>query len=57
MSTKLPDGERAPVIGCGGGIGRGIAQALKDEGAIVLGSDIVAPPAIWWSAASEAAFS
>lgn len=45
MSTKLLDGERALVTGCGGGIGRGIAQALKAEGAIVLGSDIKAPPA------------
>ncbi len=45
MSTKLLEGERALVTGCAGGIGRGIAKALKDEGAIVLGSDIVAPPA------------
>lgn len=44
MSTKLLDGERALVTGCSGGIGRGIARALKAEGAIVLGSDIVAPP-------------
>jgi NAD(P)-dependent dehydrogenase (short-subunit alcohol dehydrogenase family) len=42
---KLLDGERALVTGCGGGIGRGIARALKAEGAAVLGSDIVAPPA------------
>ena len=30
---------------CAGGIGRGIARALKAEGATVLGSDIAAPPA------------
>ena len=45
MSTKLLEGERALVTGSAGGIGRGIATALKAEGAIVLGSDIVAPPA------------
>jgi NAD(P)-dependent dehydrogenase (short-subunit alcohol dehydrogenase family) len=45
MSTKLLEGEHALVAGCAGGIGRGIARALKEEGAIVLGSDIVAPPA------------
>jgi NAD(P)-dependent dehydrogenase (short-subunit alcohol dehydrogenase family) len=45
MSTKLLEGERALITGCGGGIGRGIAKALKAEGATVLGSDIVAPPA------------
>src|SRR5882724_2146707 len=45
MSTKLLEAERALVTGCAGGIGRGIAKALKDEGATVLGSDIVAPPA------------
>jgi NAD(P)-dependent dehydrogenase (short-subunit alcohol dehydrogenase family) len=44
MSTKLLEGERALITGCGGGIGRGIARALAAEGAIVLGSDIVAPP-------------
>jgi NAD(P)-dependent dehydrogenase (short-subunit alcohol dehydrogenase family) len=44
MSTKLLEGERALITGCGGGIGRGIAKALKAEGATVLGSDIVAPP-------------
>lgn len=43
MATNLLDGERALVAG--GGIGRGIAQALKAEGATVLGSDIKAPPA------------
>ena len=45
MSTKLLEGERALITGCAGGIGRGIAKALKDEGATVLGSDITAPPA------------
>ncbi len=45
MSTKLLEGERALITGCAGGIGRGIARALKEEGATVLGSDIAAPPA------------
>ena len=45
MSMKLLEGERALVTGCAGGIGRGIAKALLAEGAQVLGSDIVAPPA------------
>ncbi len=45
MSLKLLEGERALVTGCAGGIGRGIANALQAEGAIVLGSDITAPPA------------
>ncbi|WP_295135738.1 SDR family oxidoreductase [uncultured Reyranella sp.] len=45
MSMKLLEGERALITGCAGGIGRGIAKALKAEGAIVLGSDITAPPA------------
>ena len=45
MSTRLLEGERALVTGCAGGIGRGIAKALLTEGATVLGSDIVAPPA------------
>lgn len=44
MQTKLLEGERALITGCAGGIGRGIAKALKAEGATVLGSDIVAPP-------------
>ncbi|MBS0520166.1 MAG: SDR family oxidoreductase [Proteobacteria bacterium] len=44
MSTKLLEGERALVTGCAGGIGRGVARALKAEGATVLGSDIAAPP-------------
>ncbi len=43
--TKLLEGERALVTGCAGGIGRGIAKALKGDGAVVLGSDINAPPA------------
>jgi NAD(P)-dependent dehydrogenase (short-subunit alcohol dehydrogenase family) len=45
MSTKLLEGERALITGCAGGIGRGTAQALKAEGATVLGSDVNAPPA------------
>ena len=45
MSTKLLEGERALITGCAGGIGRGIARALKEEGAMVLDSDIAAPPA------------
>ena len=45
MSPKLLEGERALVTGCAGGIGRGIAKALMAEGAMVLGSDINAPPA------------
>ena len=45
MTTKLLDGEHALITGCAGGIGRGIAKALKAEGATVLGSDIAAPPA------------
>ena len=40
MTTKLLEGERALVTGCGGGIGRGIAKALKAEGATVLGSGL-----------------
>ncbi len=42
---KLLEGERALITGCAGGIGRGIARALKAEGAIVLGSDLAAPAA------------
>lgn len=45
MDTKLLEGERALVTGCSSGIGRGVAKALKAEGAVVLGSDINAPPA------------
>jgi 3-oxoacyl-[acyl-carrier protein] reductase len=37
---KLLDGERALVTGAARGIGRGIAAALKEEGAQVLGADI-----------------
>lgn len=42
---KLLEDERALITGCAGGIGRGIARALRAEGATVLGSDIAAPPA------------
>jgi NAD(P)-dependent dehydrogenase (short-subunit alcohol dehydrogenase family) len=45
MSTRLLEGEHALITGCAGGIGRGIAKALLAEGATVLGSDIVPPPA------------
>jgi NAD(P)-dependent dehydrogenase (short-subunit alcohol dehydrogenase family) len=45
MSMKLLEGERALITGAAGGIGRGIAKALLAEGAKVLGSDIVPPPA------------
>ena len=45
MSMKLLEGERALITGAAGGIGRGIAKALLAEGATVLGSDIVPPPA------------
>ncbi len=37
---KLLDGERALVTGAANGIGRGIAAALREEGAEVLGADI-----------------
>lgn len=37
MTTKLLEGERTLLTGCAGGIGRGIAKALKDDGAVVLG--------------------
>jgi NAD(P)-dependent dehydrogenase (short-subunit alcohol dehydrogenase family) len=37
---KLLQGDRALVTGAGGGIGRGIALALKEEGAEVFGADI-----------------
>jgi len=45
MSVKLLEGDRALITGAAGGIGRGIAKALMAEGARVLGSDIVPPPA------------
>ena len=31
MSTKLLEGERALITGCGGGIGHGIARALMQR--------------------------
>ena len=37
---KLLEGERALVTGAARGIGRGMAQALREEGAQVLGTDI-----------------
>ena len=37
---KLLEGERALVTGAARGIGRGVAQALREEGAQVLGADI-----------------
>lgn len=37
---KLLEGDRALVTGAGGGIGRGIARALKDEGAEVFAADL-----------------
>lgn len=37
---KLLEGERALVTGAARGIGRGMAQALREEGAQVLGADI-----------------
>jgi 3-oxoacyl-[acyl-carrier protein] reductase len=40
--VKLLEGERALVTGSSRGIGRGMAQALADEGAQVLGADIEA---------------
>ncbi len=40
MSTKLLQGDTALVTGAAGGIGRGIAAALADEGATVFGADL-----------------
>jgi len=37
---KLLEGERALVTGTANGIGRGMAAALREEGAQVLGADI-----------------
>jgi NAD(P)-dependent dehydrogenase (short-subunit alcohol dehydrogenase family) len=37
---RLLDGDTALVTGAGGGIGRGIAAALEDEGASVFGADL-----------------
>jgi NAD(P)-dependent dehydrogenase (short-subunit alcohol dehydrogenase family) len=38
--AKLLDGDSALVTGAAGGIGRGIAAALKEEGATVFGADL-----------------
>jgi 3-oxoacyl-[acyl-carrier protein] reductase len=38
--TKLLEGDSALVTGAGGGIGRGIAAALAEEGARVFGADL-----------------
>src|SRR5258708_35968309 len=40
MPTKLLEGDTALVTGAARGIGRGIAEALANEGARVLGADL-----------------
>jgi NAD(P)-dependent dehydrogenase (short-subunit alcohol dehydrogenase family) len=40
MSPRLLEGDTALVTGAAGGIGRGVAAALADEGATVFGADL-----------------
>jgi 3-oxoacyl-[acyl-carrier protein] reductase len=40
MTTKLLQGDTALVTGAAGGIGRGVAAALAEEGASVFGADL-----------------